>query len=42
MAGSFRIRYGEIGAAAVLALVFGYSVFSGMSIPDTARFGGDT
>ena len=42
MPGRSTIKYWEICVAAALALIYGYSVFSGLSIPDTAFFGGDT
>ena len=42
MPGRSKIKYWEICVAAVLALIYGYSVFSGLSVPDTAFFRGDT
>jgi len=40
--GRSKIEFWEICIAAVLALIYGYSVFSDLSIPDTAFFVGDT
>jgi len=40
--GRSKIRFWEICVAVVLALIYGYSAFLDLSIPDTAFFGGDT